>query len=236
MLACKYCDQSLGWTLAFCPFCGKPAPAVTVAPKRSAPAATSARATTAAKPAVVTLTKGQNVSLSRLSPNLRCILIEQRWDRRSAAGVDMDLDEILFMTAADGKVRGDEDLVFYNQARSACGAVELIGNKEEGEKFTVELGLIPGTIERLVVGVTIYDDAVRVRNFGQVRGAYIRINDADTAVELVRFALPEEYGTETAMIFGEIYRRKGEWKFRAVGQGFSGGLRALCGQFGVSVA
>ncbi|WP_295442966.1 TerD family protein [uncultured Thiodictyon sp.] len=236
MLVCKYCGERLGWTLAYCPFCGKPQPAVVVAPKRLAPAATPARAPTAARPAVVALTKGQNVSLSRLSPGLRCILIDQCWDKRTAAGVDMDLDEILFMTAASGKVRGDADLVFYNQPRSACGAVELIGNKKEGEKFTVKLDLIPSAIERLVVGVTIYDDAVRVRNFGQVRGAYIRIIDADTATELVRFTLAEEYGGETAMIFGEIYRRKGEWKLKAVGQGFSGGLRALCGQFGVSVA
>ncbi|WP_295412707.1 TerD family protein [uncultured Thiodictyon sp.] len=185
---------------------------------------------------MVILTKGQNVSLSRLAPNVQCILIDQGWDRRTAAGVDMDLDEILFMTAADGKVRGDEDLVFYNQPRSACGAIELIGSKEKGEKFTVKLDRIPDAIQRLVVGVTIYDDAVRVRNFGQVRGAYIRIIDPASALELVRFALPEEYSTETAMIFGEIYRRQGEWKLKAVGQGFSGGLRALCGQFGVSVA
>jgi tellurium resistance protein TerD len=234
VLVCKYCREPLGWTLAYCPFCGKPQPAVVVAPQRSAPDPTPAPA--AAKPAAAPLTKGQNVSLSGLSPGLRCILIDQGWDRRTAAGVDMDLDEILFMTTADGKVRGDEDLVFYNQPRSACGGVALIGNREEGEKFVVRLDLLPDTIQRLMVGVTIYDDGVPVRHFGQVRGAYIRIIDADTAAELVRFVLPDEYSTETAMIFGEVYRRKGEWKFKAVGQGFSGGLRALCGQFGVTVA
>lgn len=227
-LACKYCREPLGWTIEYCPFCGKPQPTVRVARETAAPAA--------APPAMVALTKGQNVSLSRLAPRLNRILIDLGWERRTAAGEDLDLDEILVMTAANGKVRGDEDLVFYNQPTSPCRGVALIGDKDDGERFSVQLDLVPGAIQRLVVGVTIDEEAVRVRNFAQVQGAYIRIIDADTAVELVRFALPAEYSTETAMIFGEIYRRAEEWKFKAVGQGFAGGLRALCGQFGVSVA
>jgi tellurium resistance protein TerD len=87
-----------------------------------------------------------------------------------------------------------------------------------------------------VICVTIDDAESRRQNFGQVNNAYMRIVDMDSDAEIARFDLTEDYSTETAMIFGEVYRHNGDWKFKAVGQGFAGGLEAMCGQFGVDVA
>lgn len=190
----------------------------------------------------VKLTKGGNISLSKSSPDLKRILIGLGWEERTTAGDDFDLDASVFMTAENGKVRRDEDFIFYHQLKSLCGSVEHMGDNKEGsnegdaEEIKVDLDKVPAHIQRLVVSVTIYDADVRRQNFGQVGGAFIRIVDQDGGVEIARFDLSEDYSTETAMIFGEIYRRDSEWKFRAVGQGYTGGLEALCGQFGVNVA
>jgi tellurium resistance protein TerD len=229
MLACRFCNEALGWAVQFCPFCGKPDPAVVV--ERPNPAAA-----TNAVPMVVKLTKGMNMSLSKTFPGVERIRIGLGWNERTAAGDAIDLDGVVFMTAENGKVRGDEDLIFFNQVTSACRSVSFGGKQEMGEEFSVSLDLVPTAIQHLVIGVTIYEDDARRQDFGQVRGACVCLSDMKAGAELVRFDLPDAQGTETAMILGEIYRRGGEWKFRAVGQGFAGGLRALCGHFGVSVA
>ncbi|WP_295426355.1 TerD family protein [uncultured Thiodictyon sp.] len=193
-------------------------------------------AATNAVPMVVKLTKGMNMSLSKTFPGVERIRIGLGWNERTAAGDAIDLDGVVFMTAENGKVRGDEDLIFFNQVTSACRSVSFGGKQEMGEEFSVSLDLVPTAIQHLVIGVTIYEDDARRQDFGQVRGACVCLSDMKAGAELVRFDLPDAQGTETAMILGEIYRRGGEWKFRAVGQGFAGGLRALCGHFGVSVA
>jgi len=229
MLACRFCNESLGWATRFCPFCGKPDPAVVVERPRPAAAAKAA-------PLVVALTKGMNLSLSRTYPGVERLRIGLGWKERTAAGDAIELDGIVFMTTDNAKVRGDEDLIFYNQVTSACRSVSFDGKQGPGEAFSVSLDLVPTAIQHLVIGVTIYEDDARRQDFGQVRGASVCLTDMKTGVELVRFDLPDDQGTETAMILGEIYRRGSEWKFRAVGQGFAGGLRALCGHFGVSVA
>ena len=87
----------------------------------------------------------------------------------------------------------------------------------------------------MVVTVTIHDAAARSQNFGQVANAFIRVVNEETGTEVVRFDLAEDYSVETAMVFGEVYRHNGEWKFRAVGQGYSGGLQAMCQQYGVDI-
>lgn len=189
----------------------------------------------------VSLAKGGNVSLSRAAPNLKHILVGLGWNARATAGADFDLDASAFLVGDSGKVRSDRDFIFYNQLVSACGSVEHTGDNRTGagegddEALKIDLGRIPADVKRVIVAVTIHEADVRRQNFGQVSDAFIRIVNLDNDVELARFDLSEDYSTETAMIFGEIYRHGEEWKFKAVGQGFSGGLGAMCGQFGVSV-
>jgi tellurium resistance protein TerD len=190
----------------------------------------------------VSLKKGGNVSLTKSAPALKKILVGLGWEARTTSGEDYDLDASVFLLGANGKVRGDEDFIFYNQTRSVCGSVEHTGDNRTGagdgddEAIKINLEKIPESIARLSVCVTIHDADVRRQNFGQVSDAFIRVVNLDNDVEIVRFDLSEDYSTETAMIFGEIYRHDKEWKFKAVGQGFNGGLAAMCHQFGVTVA
>lgn len=189
----------------------------------------------------VSLTKGGNVSLSRAVPGLRKILLGLGWDARSTAGADFDLDATAFLLGENGKVGSDEDFVFYRQLVSKCGSVEHTGDNRTGsgdgddEALKVNLEKVPSSVTRIVICVTIDDADARRQNFGQVSNAFMRVVNLDGDQELARFDLSEDYSTETAMIFGEIYRNGEEWKFKAVGQGYAGGLEAMCKQYGVSV-
>lgn len=180
--------------------------------------------------------------MSKSAPSLSRILVGLGWQARVTDGDDYDLDASAFMVAESGKVRGDEDFIFYNQLSSRCGSVEHTGDNRTGagagddEALQIDLTLVPNHVKRVVVCVTIDDAEARRQNFGQVSGAFMRIVNLDNDVEIARFDLSEDYSTETAMIFGEVYRHNDEWKFKAVGQGYAGGLEALCGQFGVQVA
>jgi tellurium resistance protein TerD len=189
----------------------------------------------------ISLQKGGNVNLSKTNPNLRNVLIGLGWDARASSGADFDLDASVFMLAASGKVRSDADFIFYNQLRSACGSVEHTGDNLTGagdgddEAIKVALDKVPADIQRLVIAVTIHDAEARRQNFGMVGSAYIRLVNLDDDAEIVRFDLSEDASIETAMIFGEVYRHQGEWKFRAVGQGYAGGLHALATAHGIDV-
>lgn len=190
----------------------------------------------------LSLSKGGNVSLSKTDPSLVRILIGLGWDERSTDGVDFDLDASAFLLTASGKVRGDHDFIFYNQLKSQDGSVEHTGDNRSGqgdgddESIKVDLSRVPAQIEKIAVTVTIHDAQARGQNFGQIANAFIRVVNEDNGIEIVRFDLAEDYSTETAMVFGEIYRHNGEWKFRAVGQGYAGGLAAMCQQYGINVA
>ncbi len=189
----------------------------------------------------ISLQKGANVNLSKTAPSLKQILIGLGWDARSTNGDDFDLDASMFMVGEGGKVSSDSNFIYYNQMHSNCGSVEHTGDNRTGagegddESMKVELDKVPTSIQRLVIAVTIHDAEARRQNFGMVSGAFVRLVDIQTDVEIARFDLSEDYSTETAMIFGEIYRYNGEWKFKAVGQGYAGGLYALCVQYGVNV-
>lgn len=189
----------------------------------------------------ISLQKGGNINLSKTDPNLKNVLLGLGWDARSTNGSDFDLDASLFLVAENKKVRGDHDFIFYGQLKSPCGSVEHTGDNRTGdgdgddEALKIRLDAVPADIVRLVVAVTIHDADARRQNFGMVSGAFIRLINMDTDAEVTRFDLSEDYSTETAMIFGEIYRHQGEWKFRAIGQGYAGGLHALCTQHGVDV-
>lgn len=189
----------------------------------------------------LSLQKGGNISLSKQDANLQRILVGLGWDPRSTDGQAFDLDASAFLLTAAGRVRGDHDFIFYNQLRSAEGSVEHTGDNRTGvgdgddESIRVDLTKIPADIEKIAVAVTIDQADARRQNFGQVGGAFIRILNEDNGQELTRYDLGEDFSTETAVIFGEIYRHGGEWKFRAVGQGFAGGLGPMARNYGVNV-
>lgn len=190
----------------------------------------------------VSLSKGGNVSLSKTTPDLKRILVGLGWEARATDGADFDLDASAFLVTESGKVRRDEDFIFYSQLVSSCGSVEHTGDNRTGdgdgddEAVKIDLSKVPAAIKRIVITVTIHDAEARKQNFGQVGDAFMRIVNLDNDIEIARFDLSEDYSTETAMIFGEIYQHGAEWKFKAVGQGYAGGLEAMCKQFGVNVA
>lgn len=189
----------------------------------------------------ISLNKGGNLSLSKTDPTLVRILIGLGWDERATDGASFDLDASAFLLTASGKVRGDHDFIFYNQLKSQDGSVEHTGDNRSGqgdgddESLLVDLSKVSPEVEKVAVTVTIHDAQSRGQNFGQIANAFIRVVNQDSGIEIVRFDLAEDYSTETAMVFGEVYRHNGEWKFRAVGQGYAGGLAAMCQQYGIQV-
>ena len=189
----------------------------------------------------ISLSKGGNVSLSKTDPSLKNVIVGLGWDARPTDGADFDLDASAFMVKDDGKVRSNSDFIFYNQTKSACGSVEHTGDNRTGagdgddEAVIVLLDKIPSDVQRVVFCVTIHDADLRKQNFGQVSHAFVRVVNKDSNNEVARYDLSEDASIETAMIFGEIYRHGGEWKFKAVGQGYAGGLAALAKQYGIDV-
>lgn len=189
----------------------------------------------------VSLSKGGNVSLSKEAPGLTKILIGLGWDVRATDGAAFDLDASVFLVAATGKVRSDADFIFYNNLKSTDGSVEHLGDNRTGEgagddeAVRVNLEGVPADVDKIVVAVTIDQAETRGQTFGQVSSAFIRVVNDSNGTELARYDLSEDSSTETAMNFGEIYRNGAEWKFRAVGQGFVGGLGPLAQSYGVSI-
>ncbi|NAZ77908.1 chemical-damaging agent resistance protein C [Kineococcus sp. T13] len=189
----------------------------------------------------VSLSKGGNVSLTKEAPGMTKAVIGLGWDANSFTGSEFDLDAQAIMVGADGKVPSDGFFVFFNQLKSPEGSVEHTGDNRTGEgdgddeKINVDLSLVPAEIEKVVFTVAIYDADTRKQSFGQVRNAFIRVVNAEGGTEVARYDLSEDASTETAMVFGELYRSGGDWKFRAVGQGYANGLRGIATDFGVSV-
>jgi tellurium resistance protein TerD len=189
----------------------------------------------------VSLSKGGNVSLSKQAPGLTAVLVGLGWDARTTSGAAFDLDASALMLNAAGKILSDAHFVFFNNLTSPDGSVEHTGDNLTGdgdgddESIKVNLAGVPAEVDKILITVSIYDAEIRAQSFGQVRNAYIRIlNQADDA-ELARYDLSEDASTETAMIFGELYRHGGDWKFRAVGQGYASGLAGIARDFGVNV-
>lgn len=201
----------------------------------------------------ISLTKGGNVNLTKEVPSLTKIGIGLGWEARATSGADFDLDASAFLLSDKGRVRSDDDFIFYKQLESTCGSVKHTGDNRTGdgegddETILVDLTRVPQEIQKIVITVTIYDHAARRQNFGMVSDAFIRLYDENQTVvdplsgqnvpkEIARFDLSEEASNVTAMIFGEVYRYNGEWKFKAVGQGFDNGLAELARNFGVDIA
>jgi tellurium resistance protein TerD len=193
----------------------------------------------------ITLEKGGRISLSKEAPGLSKIFIGLGWDERATDGADFDLDASVFLLNEAGKARSEEDFIFYNNLKGANGAVEHMGDNltggGEGDDEVIKVDLhklesdAPDVVKMAVV-CTIYESERRNQNFGQVSNAFIRIVNDDNNQEIVRFDLTEDYSMETAMVFGELYKKDGEWRFSAVGQGYSGGLAAACANYGLNAS
>ena len=189
----------------------------------------------------ISLSKGGNVSLKKVDPSIKKVMVGLGWDARSTDGNDFDLDCSIFMLNSSGKVRSDNDFIFYNNLTSVDGSVVHNGDNRTGagdgddETVNIDLARVPADVAKIIFAATIYEADSRSQNFGMVSNAFIRIVNDETGNEIIRFDLSEDASTETAMIFGELYRRRGEWKFRAVEQGYQGGLGPLARSYGVNV-
>lgn len=188
----------------------------------------------------ISLAKGGNVNLSKEAPGLKNILVGLGWASRVTDGQAFDLDASAFLLRADGRVRGDGDFIFYNQLRSVDGAVEHTGDNKIGggddcEQIRIDLTRVHSEIARIAVAVSINEADARRQNFGMVSRAFVRIVNTVDSREVVRFDLAEDASIETAMVFGELYRAGAEWKFKAIGQGFKGGLGPLARSYGINI-
>lgn len=189
----------------------------------------------------ISLTKGGNISLAKEAPGMTKIHVGLGWDARVTDGAEFDLDASCFLLKEDGKTRSEKDFIFYNQKESPCGGVKHMGDNLTGEGegddevVKIDLEKITSDVNKITFTVTIHEAETRRQNFGMVSKAYIRIVNDVNNEEIARFDLSEDASVNTAMVFGELYRNATDWKFRAVGQGFEGGLAAMARSFGLSV-
>ena len=190
----------------------------------------------------ISLRKGGNISLSKEGgASLNKITVGLGWDERATDGSDFDLDATVFLLGDNGKVRSDADFIFYNQLKSACGSVEHMGDNLTGggdgddEQIVIMLKGVPADVQKVAFTLTIYEAEQNGQSFGMISNAFIRVVDNNNGKEMVRYDLSADSSTETAMIFAELYRHAGVWKFKAIGQGFAGGLGPLAHFYGVNV-
>lgn len=191
--------------------------------------------------ASLTLSKGSNLSLTKADPGLRQAMIGLGWDPRTTSGQPFDLDASALLIGDNGKVRSQEDFIFYNQMSTPDGCVVHQGDNRTGEgdgddeQILIDLTLVPTNVKRIVIVVSIDQGDERGQNFGQVRDAFCRVVNQNTDQEIVRYDLSEDAAAETSMIFSELYRHNGDWKFRAIGQGYATGLYGIATDFGIDL-
>jgi len=190
----------------------------------------------------ITLSKGQRIDLTKGNPGLTKVIIGLGWDtNKYSGGHDFDLDASAFLTDSNGRVQNDTDFIFYNNVKSINGAVEHTGDNRTGEgegddeQINVDFSLLPSYVEKIGITVTIHEAEQRGQNFGQVSNAFVRVVDAQTGSEVLRYDLGEDFSIQTAVVVCELYKHGQDWKFNAIGNGFSGGLAALCQNYGLQV-
>lgn len=188
----------------------------------------------------VSLKKGQRVSLDKVAPGLTEIFVGLGWDvKPTDTGYDFDLDACAFLLGSNEKVISDQHFIFYNNLTSPDSgkSVQHTGDNLTGEGdgddevINIDLKKVPAEVQKIVITVTIHEALERRQNFGQVQNAFVRIINAQTSKEVVRYDLVEDYSIETALIMAEIYRKDGEWRLNAVGSGYQGGLQALLNRY-----
>ncbi|MFC4303117.1 TerD family protein [Cohnella boryungensis] len=186
----------------------------------------------------LSIIKGQKADVTKNNPSVSRVIVGMGWG--ASSGVDLDFS--VFALQGNSKVRSDQDLIFYSNPTGAAGSIRIVGqdrksygNQSDQEQLSIELGAVPKEIERVAFSLTIYEGDARKQNFSLVNDAYLRIVDEASGNVLLRYELGKNFPVETAIVVGELYRYNGEWKFNAIGSGYSGGLAALCGSFGVEV-
>jgi tellurium resistance protein TerD len=189
----------------------------------------------------VSLSKGGNVSLTKLAPALQAVRVGLGWDARTTDGAAFDLDATALVCGPGDRVLSDAHFIFYNNLTSPEGTVRHHGDVRDGaaagddESIDVALAQLTPQTDKVVFSATIHEADQRGQSFGQVKNAYIRVVDQATNEELARYDLSEDASTETAMVFGELYRNGAEWKFRAIGQGYASGLQGIITTYGVTL-
>lgn len=190
----------------------------------------------------VNLQKGQRIDLTKGNAGLSKLVVGLGWDvNKYDGGAQFDLDAAAFLLGENGRVLKDTDFVFYNNPADEARVLEHMGDNLTGqgegddEQIKVDLSRVPPAYQKIAFTVTINEAEARKQNFGQVSNAFIRIVNEISGQELIRFDLGEDFSVETAVIFAELYRNAGEWKFSAVGNGFKGGLEAICKNYGIQV-
>ncbi|MCT4508818.1 MAG: TerD family protein [Tepidibacter sp.] len=190
----------------------------------------------------IQLSKGQRIDLTKTNPGLTKVIVGLGWDtNKYDGGHDFDLDASAFLTDKNGKVINEIDFVFYNNLKGGNGSVIHTGDNRTGEgdgddeQIKIDFSKVPQNIDKIAISITIHDAVARAQNFGQVSNAFVRVVNEESNQEIVRYDLGEDFSIETAMVVCELYRHNGEWKFNAIGSGFSGGLGDLCRNYGLSV-
>lgn len=188
----------------------------------------------------VSLNKGQKVSLTKENPGLANVVVGLGWDTNQFDnGGEFDLDTAAFMLGDNGRCPTEKEFIFFGNLNHPSGSVSHLGDNKTGEgdgddeQIRINLTSIPANISRIAFTVTIYEAEERRQNFGQVNNAFIRIYNENNGEELLRYDLGEDFSIETAVVFGELYKHNGEWKFNAIGGGYQGGLAALCANYGI---
>ncbi|SDH36987.1 TerD family protein [Desulfosporosinus hippei] len=190
----------------------------------------------------ISLQKGQKIDLTKGNPGLTKIIVGLGWDtNKYSGGSDFDLDASVFLLDKNGRAGGIEDFIYYNNLVGGNGSVKHTGDNLTGagdgddEQVKVDLALVPAHVEKIAFTVTIHDAVQRSQNFGQVSNSFVRVVNEANGQEVMRYDLGEDFSVETAIVVCELYRYQGEWKFNAIGSGFSGGLAALCTNYGLDV-
>jgi len=186
----------------------------------------------------INLSKGERINLAKEAPGLKNAGIGLGWDINATdTGTAFDLDASVFMLGANGKIPGEKYFVFYNNKESPNGSVQHLGDSRTGEgqgddeTVLVDLSKVDSSVEEIVLVVTIHEAETRRQNFGQVRNAFIRIYDTITGTEVTKYDLDEDFSRETAIEFGRLYKKDGEWRFQAVGQGYNTGLQSFVDKY-----
>lgn len=186
----------------------------------------------------INLSKGERINLSKEAPGMKNAGIGLGWDtNQTDTGAGFDLDASVFMLGSNGKISNDKYFVFYNNATSPDSSVKHLGDSLTGEgsgddeTIQIDLSKVDASVQEIVFVVTIHEAETRKQNFGQVRNSFIRIYDNATEKQVAKYELDEDFSTETAIEFGKLYKKDGEWRFQAVGQGYKAGLQKFVDQY-----
>lgn len=190
---------------------------------------------------MINLEKGGRINLSKEAPGASKFTLGLGWDFRATDGAEFDLDASALLLNAEGKpALADKSLVFYGNLESPCGGVKSTGDNRTGEgegddeQIIIDLTKLDSSVEKLIVVVTIHEAQQRGQNFGLVNNAFVRVLKDNDSEAVARYDLSEDYSTQTAVIFGEFYRKDGEWRFAAKGDGFAGGLADFLKPYGLA--